>query len=199
MDEKTGEPLPGEGPDKSASPGLDAQAGSSAGGGAMIMKILGGLASMLGLGPDKTDEHDRATGDVGTDLAYQRTGLAKQRTGLALDRNMLAAERTLMAWIRTSLSMISFGFTIGKLGQILHEVNVQGILGRVRSMSVQNIAYFLVILGTGALIGASFQHWRRMRELRAMGLRRQVSITFLVALLLSAVGLFTLSALILAL
>ena len=40
-------------------------------------------------------------------------------TQLALERTSMAAERTLQAWIRTALSLISFGFTIGKLGQVV--------------------------------------------------------------------------------
>jgi putative membrane protein len=156
-----------------------------------ILQILTNIMS-LGVGYGMKKQHVVQTGEV-------RTGLAHQRTDLAMDRSYLAAERTLMAWIRTSLSMISFGFTIGKLGQVLHQASVKGFLGNVRSVSVENIAYFLVVLGTGALIGASAQHWLRLRELHAAGLRRQISITLIVATLLSAVGGFTLCALILAL
>jgi hypothetical protein len=46
---------------------------------------------------------------------------------------------------------------------------------------------------------ATIQHWFRMRELYAMGLRRQFSISFFVALVLVVVGGFALSSLILAL
>jgi putative membrane protein len=191
MNEEMNNQTSKEGPDKPAAPAPAGQAGRGTGG-AGIMKILSGFAAKLGLGHGKAENNRAGTTDVSTRLA-------QERTDLAMDRNMLAAERTLMAWIRTSLSMISFGFTIGKLGQVLHEVNVKGVLGRVRSVSVENIAYFLVILGTGALVGASLQHWHRMRELRAMGLRRQLSITLLVAILLSVLGGFTLGALILAL
>lgn len=132
------------------------------------------------------------TTDAGTKLAYERTDLA-------IDRSYLAIERTLMAWIRTSLSMISFGFTIGKLGQVLKDLEIKGPMGRVRTVSIEEIAHFLVLLGTAALIGAAVQHRIRTRELYAMGLRRQVSITSLVAIILSAVGGFALASLILAL
>ena len=120
-------------------------------------------------------------------------------TDLALDRTYLADERTLMAWIRTSLSMISFGFTIGKLGQVLHDVEFKGLLGNTRTVGVKNIAYFLVVLGTAALLAAALQHWRRVRELRAMGLGHPFSITFIVALLLAAVGAFAFTSLVMAL
>jgi putative membrane protein len=120
-------------------------------------------------------------------------------TDLAMDRTYLADERTLMAWIRTSLSMISFGFTIGKLGQVLHDVEFKGLLGNTRTVGVKSLAYFLVVLGTVALLGAALQHWRRLRELHTMGHGHQFSITFIVALVLAAVGGFALTSLVLAL
>ena len=192
MNEKTGNSIPEGSPGKSPSSEEAGQTGGDTRGGTGIRKVLTGFVSKLGLGHVKADNRGVTTGDVSTNLAHQRTDLA-------MDRNMLAAERTLMAWIRTSLSMISFGFTIGKLGQVLHEVNAKGVMGRVRSLSVKNIAYFLVILGTVALIAASLQNWKRMRALRAMGLRRQLNITLIVAILLSVLGGFALGALILAL
>jgi len=132
------------------------------------------------------------TVDVGTQLAHQRTNIA-------IDRTYLADERTLMAWIRTSLSMISFGFTIGKLGQVLDQVEFKGVLGNIRTVSIKDLAYFLVVLGTVALLGATLQHWRRVRELRGMGMGRKLSITFFVALLLVALGGFVLTSLVLSL
>ena len=66
-------------------------------------------------------------------------------------------------------------------------------------MSIESIAHFLVILGTVALLGAALQHRRRIHQLYAMGLPRQLSMTFIVALMLTAVGVFALSALVLAL
>ncbi len=127
--------------------------------------------------------------DIGTVLAHERTGLA-------VERSYLAAERTLMAWIRTALSMISFGFTIAKLGQAMHEVEVRRLLGGVQMVGVRRIGYALVVFGTLALLGAVIQHWRRIRELRHMGLRRQVSITFIVAVLLVALGFVAFSSLV---
>jgi putative membrane protein len=120
-------------------------------------------------------------------------------TQLAMDRTFLASERTLMAWIRTALSMISFGFTIGKLGKVLEQVEFRGLLGNIRTVSTQTLAFALVILGTLALLGAALQHWRRVRSLRAMGSPREFSITFIVALLLAAVGGFAFTSMVMAL
>ena len=159
---------------------------------AQARNIFGGFVSTLMFGRVKPREQGEETGDVGTRLAHERTNLA-------LERSYLAAERTLMAWIRTALSMISFGFTIGKLGQVLGEVEVKGVLGTVKMMSVERIAYFLVILGTVTLLGAALQHRHRLRVLYSMGLSREFNITYIVALLLVLVGGFALSALVLAL
>lgn len=137
------------------------------------------------------------TGKPGGETVVTTTTLAQDRTDLAMMRSYLASERTLMGWIRTTLAMISFGFTLGKAGQILHHFQVKGVLGKTRMLSVENVAYFLVILGTAALLGAVIQHRLRMHELFRMGLRRQYSITNIVAILLTLLGLFVLSSLVL--
>lgn len=121
---------------------------------------------------------------------------ADTNTFLALQRTSLAVENTLLGWIRTALSMISFGFTIGKVGEALSEV--KGLF-RLRTFSVKGLADFLVILGTLTLLVAAFQHWNRTRELRVMGLPRKPSLSFVVALLLAVLGGFALTALVLAL
>jgi putative membrane protein len=122
------------------------------------------------------------------------TRLAYERTNLGLERTYMATERTLQAWIRTTLAMISFGFTLGKLSQVLHDVEVQGLF-RTRTVSITSIAYVLVLLGTAALLAAIVQHWSAVRELRARGLRNRVSIAFVVAILLVALGGFACTAL----
>lgn len=191
MNEKTDNQLPKESPAKPPSPTTVSKAGSGLGEEKGVMKILSGITSTLGLGR-KTGESGAQTSDASTNLAYQRTDLA-------MDRSYLAADRTLMAWIRTALSMISFGFTIGKLGQVMEDVEVKTAFGHTKMMSVESIAYFLTILGTVSLLGASYQHLIRIRQLRAMGLHVPISLSFIVALILAVVGGFALSSLILAL
>jgi putative membrane protein len=101
-----------------------------------------------------------------------------------------------MAWVRTALSMISFGFTIGKLGQALQDDRFSGLLGR-NSFSINNMAYLLVIIGTLALLGANLQHHIRVHALREQGFPRQLSVAAPVALLLVVVGGFAFTALVL--
>jgi putative membrane protein len=115
------------------------------------------------------------------------TQLAIERTDLAVHRNAMAAERTLMAWIRTALSMISFGFTIGKLGEVLASAKVTMAFGR--ESDVKHVAYFLVVLGTSSLIMAIVQNRIEVAGLVRMGLKRRPNLALFVAVLLSLIGL----------
>ncbi|HSO46267.1 MAG TPA: DUF202 domain-containing protein, partial [Rhodoferax sp.] len=117
---------------------------------------------------------------------------AADPTNLALLRSSLAVERTLQAWIRTALSLISFGFTIGKLGTV-----VVTLSDMPRDIGTDSLGYMLVTLGTLALAIASVQHWLAIRSLRAQGLRREFSLAFGVAILLTLLGGFAFSALVL--
>jgi len=153
-----------------------------------FQKILSRLEDMFAVGP-----HEPRIGAGATDAS---TYLARERTDFAMDRTFWAADRTLQAWVRTALSMISFGFTLGKLGEAVHDIEVKGLLSHVRTMSVSGIAYGLVVLGTLALLMATLQHWLRVRELHRKGLPRQISVSFIVAIILSVVGGFAFTALV---
>jgi len=124
------------------------------------------------------------------------TDLAHERTDLAVMRSYMAAERTLMAWIRTTISMISFGFTLAKLGQAVHDVEVRKLLGGVQIVGVRRIGYFLVVLGTVALFGATLQYQHEIRELRSLGLNRKFSIPLIVAAALILLGAFAFTSLV---
>lgn len=132
---------------------------------------------------------------TGSPTAQAHPDLEHQRPLLALEKNSLAVERTLMAWIRTALSMISFGFTIGKIGQALEGGEFKNLLGRERS--VEGIALFLVVLGTTVMLGAAIQYKMRIRKLRRLGLTHEWSMAFVVSILLSLGGALALTALLL--
>jgi len=136
-----------------------------------------------------------AQAEAASEPADAATRLAERRTDLALERSYLASERTLMAWIRTSLAMISFGFTIGKVGEALGSESVPPFFGR--TAGIRSVAYFLVVLGTVALIAAVAQNRAQAVKLFEMGLTPQVSLAFFIALLLGLMGLFAFAALVL--
>jgi putative membrane protein len=93
-----------------------------------------------------------------------------------------------MAWIRTALSMISFGFTIGKLESSLGSRKLD--LGLGRTTDVRGVAYYLVLLGTLAMLIAGIQFWGERARLIRQGLPRRFSLALLIAALLSLLGLF---------
>jgi putative membrane protein len=107
---------------------------------------------------------------------------------LALERTLMAAERTLMAWVRTSLALISFGFTLGKLGDALRSVKVT--LWSDRTTDIIGVAYFLVVIGTVALVLAAVQNRVEVAALSRQGLARRPSLAFVIAILMSLLGLF---------
>ena len=151
------------------------------------MSFMATLKEVLGLAPSPKTKPC-------PDLQDPSTRLSSRRTDLALDRNFMAAERTLMAWIRTSLSMISFGFTIGKLGEVLGATSVKLAFGR--TTGIAGVAYFLVILGTFALFVAAVQNRVVVVRLFRMGLPRRFSLAFLNAILLGLLGAFAFTSLV---
>lgn len=152
-----------------------------------LSTLTNSLALVFGINLHKRQYGDDE--DKSTQLAYARTELAMGRTFMAL-------ERTLQAWIRTALSMISFGFTIGKLGTAyLHDIHVKGVLGVTHTLGIKSMGYFLVLLGTLALLGATVQYRLALQALYANGLRRRLSIAFIIAILLTVAGVFAFSSL----
>jgi putative membrane protein len=112
--------------------------------------------------------------------------LAQERTDLALERTLMAADRSLMAWVRTALSMISFGFTIYKLLQSFQQTASHV----VADGSPRAIGLFLTGLGTVCMVMGSVEYWHRLRHLRAQHHFRILQPSFVMALIMSATGLF---------
>jgi len=146
-----------------------------------IVTLTDVLRDAAGLSPRRTTERDVDPGDRSTQLGSARTDLARERT-------MMAAERTLMAWVRTSLAMISFGFTLGKLGTALDSSEVNLLFGR--TTDIVGVAYYLVSVGTIALILAAVQNRIEVTALVRPGMTRRPSLAFVMAILLGLLGLF---------
>lgn len=112
--------------------------------------------------------------------------LAAERTGLAAERTLMAADRSLMAWIRTALSMISFGFTIYKLLQGFQEAGTQ----LPHPSSPRTMGMFLTGMGTLAMVLGTIEYWYRLQDLRKQNSFAIWRPSFVMALLMSAIGLF---------
>lgn len=114
--------------------------------------------------------------------------LAGQRTDLAVRRTVMAADRSLMAWIRTGLSLISFGFTIYKLLQEAEKLTQAH--EALRSQSPRNVGLFLTGLGTIAIVIGTIEYWQTRKDLLHEGHINVWRPAFVIALIMSAAGLF---------
>ena len=110
-------------------------------------------------------------------------------TRLAFERTFLAHERTLMAWIRTALSLITFGFTIAKFFEFLHEKRGEA----APLLGAQNVGILMIVIGLVALTFATLQQGQALRALRAEcpGLPKPLS--WVAAALLALLGILALA------
>jgi len=100
---------------------------------------------------------------------------------MAADRTWMAHERTLMAWVRTATSMISFGFTIYKFFEG-RTPNPHAIL------TSRDFAILMIGSGLIALILATIQHIIDIRSFAKQTSRKQMSIAFVLSILIAGLG-----------
>lgn len=124
-------------------------------------------------------------------MGEKRTG-PDTSTELAKERTRAAADRTLMAWIRTALSLISFGFGVGKVFDLLDTAYPEKHLDPLHASLL--VAISLVILGMLSLLGAIIQYWQMLKRLEreAFTYKSSRALTVGVAVLLLLIGLFAL-------
>ena len=104
---------------------------------------------------------------------------------LAMERTRMAADRTLMGWIRTALSMISFGFTIFKFLEYIHQEGVKPVM---RIHGPREVGLTLIGIGIFALVIACFQHWQFIKKLRPDQPYKPWDLAFVVAFLIGLLG-----------
>jgi putative membrane protein len=110
-------------------------------------------------------------------------------TKLAYENLYLAQERTQMAWVQVSLAFISFGFTIAKFFELLHESKgEQSTLLGARTVGILMIAIGLVFLAL-----ASLQHRRALKAMRERCPALPISQAGVLAILLVVLGVLALA------
>jgi putative membrane protein len=128
-----------------------------------------------------TRKHRNPPVDLNTELAFQRT--------------RQAADRTLMAWMRTSISMISFGFSIGKLFDGSSSPLSQ-MSGSSPAIGPFAVGALLIVLAVLFLIAASFEYQMSLRVMaEERGQRFSLSTAQVAATALSLLGLLALTSL----
>jgi putative membrane protein len=88
---------------------------------------------------------------------------------LAFGRTRLAYERRMMAWTRTSTALITFGFGMYKLFEIVPFA--KGLKPGEHEVSPRAFAVVLAFIGNIALLMAAIQHRISLQALRAQGLK----------------------------
>lgn len=106
-------------------------------------------------------------------------------TRLAYMRTFQAYERTQMAWIRTALSLITFGFSISKVFELLQK----GRTDAAPIFGTQTVGVVMIAMGVVSLTLYTLQHWRELRALRAQCPGLPKSISGATGLLLALLGL----------
>jgi putative membrane protein len=113
-------------------------------------------------------------------------------TRQTVERTRLAYERTLMAWVRTGTSLISFGFTIYKF---FHEFHATQQAARADTLfGAREFGLIMISIGVAATVLATVQHRGTLNRLRAQYPEIPYSLAFLVALLISLLGVLALLA-----
>jgi putative membrane protein len=122
-----------------------------------------------------------------SDIPLSANELAQERTEMGFGRTVMALERTLMAWIRTSLSLISFGFTIFKFLQAVHDTSG----GRLREHAPRNLGFFMILLGMGLLLLAMIQFVVAMKNIQRFSDKKTpMSLSLIGAIGVLLVGIF---------
>ena len=89
----------------------------------------------------------------------QPTAKLDTSTQLAYERTYLSHERTLMGWVRTAIALISFGFTIAKIYELLREQRG----AHATLLGPQAIGIIMILMGLVALALATIQHRRALK------------------------------------
>jgi len=110
--------------------------------------------------------------------------LAVDRTDMAVSRTLMAADRTLMAWVRTSLSLNSFGFTIYKVLQGLAQTGATLPHGDTPRI----VGLFMTGMGTLAMVMGTVDYAQSLRDLRSFEDIRLTRPAFIMAVLMSIMG-----------
>lgn len=109
-------------------------------------------------------------------------------TRLAYDRTWLAYERTMQAWIRTAISLITFGFSVYKLVDIVERDPAHAR----RLVGPHVFGFTLVAIGFIALGLATVEYRQSIHVLRAEYGESPRSTSVFFAGLIAALGLFAL-------
>jgi len=113
-------------------------------------------------------------------------------TRLAYERTTLAQERTLMAWLRTAVSLITFGFTLYKFFAL--ELGAKAGSRAYQVIGPRQFAIIMIAIGLFALVVATLQNIQDRKSMRKEYPKARLSLSSLVAAMISVLGLLAMAA-----
>ncbi|HEX4589001.1 MAG TPA: DUF202 domain-containing protein [Gemmataceae bacterium] len=111
-------------------------------------------------------------------------------TRLSYENIFLAQERTQLSWVQAGLAFITFGFTIAKAVQFLHES--QG--GQAPLLGARTVGILIIAVGLVAVALANNQHRKAIKAIRGRCPGLPTSHAGILADLLAGLGLVALVA-----
>jgi putative membrane protein len=111
---------------------------------------------------------------------------------MAIERTYLAHDRTLLAWVRTGTSLVTFGFTLYKFFQYLNEQDPQRHPAHI--LGTRTLGLLMVAIGVVTLGLACWQHQQSIKRLRAHYPEIPFSPAYVLAALMSVLGILALIA-----
>ncbi len=126
------------------------------------------------------------------DESTARVAPAADQVKLALERTFLAHERTLLAWVRTATSLVTFGFALYKFYYFVHQ-NTPPTLGE-EWFGARTYGLCMMGVGVASLVVATVQHRQQVRALRGLYPEAPMSPSFVLAGLMSALGVIAFAA-----
>jgi putative membrane protein len=105
-------------------------------------------------------------------------------TKLAVERTRVAYERTMLAWVRTATSLITFGFGISKLSDVVHPA------GETTHFIIDSREFGMILVSVGivSLVLAVFENRHNIKSLGKQYAGRQRSTAVAVAGLIAGLG-----------
>jgi len=104
-------------------------------------------------------------------------------TKLAVERTRVAYERTMLAWVRTATSLITFGFGISKLSDVVHTTETPRFI-----IDSRQFGLIMVSVGILSLVLAVFENHHNIKSLGKQYAGRQRSTAVAVAGLIAGLG-----------
>lgn len=133
----------------------------------------------------KTTASERRQAESMEGKSVRSAGTDFSPSWIAIENLRLAYERDLITWVQMALSLITFGFSMYKFFQYMHETNADL---PERLLTPRTFGIVMISVGLVVLLLATFQNWQRRKTLLAHYSDMPFSLASLLAILIATLG-----------